>query len=83
MPDVALVTNKQFSVLKNNGSGVLSLANTYTIQQPGYAIVTADLNGDGDLDLVVFGTDSRMPCGRQTTFSYALKIVAERRQSDR
>jgi uncharacterized protein (DUF2141 family) len=33
---------------------VLSLTRTYALQQPGYAIVTADFNGDGNLDLMVF-----------------------------
>jgi hypothetical protein len=55
--DVAVVSGKDVSILSNDGSGVLSVINTYTLQQPGYAIVTADLNGDGNLDLAVFGTD--------------------------
>jgi hypothetical protein len=41
-------------VFSNNGSAALSLSHTYTLQQPGYAIVTADFNGDGNLDLMVF-----------------------------
>jgi VCBS repeat protein len=33
---------------------VLSLAHSYALQEPGGAIVTADFNGDGNLDLMVF-----------------------------
>lgn len=43
------------SILHNNGTGLLSLVHTYTLQQQGYAIVTADFNGDGNLDLAIFG----------------------------
>jgi len=60
--DVAAVTNQQggpynLYILKNNGSGALSVTNTYTLQQPGQSIVTGDVNGDGNLDLVVIGMD--------------------------
>jgi hypothetical protein len=55
-PDVAVVSSDNVYILKNNGSAGLSLVNTYTLQQPGYAIVTADFNGDGNLDLMVIST---------------------------
>ncbi len=44
-------------VLKNDGTGALTLTNTYTLQEPAQGIVTADLRGNGDLDLVVVGVD--------------------------
>lgn len=63
--DVALLTwgatgNVPFynlNILTNKGAGVLSLTHTYALKQQGYAIVTADFNGDGNLDLAVFGAD--------------------------
>src|SRR3984885_1784970 len=45
------------SIWTNDGTGTLSLAHTYTLPQSGYGIATADLNGDGSLDLVVEGVD--------------------------
>jgi hypothetical protein len=42
------------NVFSNNGSAVLSLTHSYALQQPGLAMVTADFNGDGNLDLMVF-----------------------------
>ena len=57
-PDVAVLsisTLWNLYILINDGTGALSLANTYTLHGPGYGIATADLNGDGNLDLVVFG----------------------------
>jgi|HubBroStandDraft_4_1064222.scaffolds.fasta_scaffold12837_2 hypothetical protein len=49
--------NSNLYVWTNDGTGILSLAHTYTLPQPGYAIATGDLNGDGNLDLVVEGAD--------------------------
>ena len=59
--DVALVTNMDSSlaaaynlyILRNDGTGNLTLINSYTLQEPSYGIVTADFNGDGNLDLAV------------------------------
>ncbi len=45
-------------ILKNDGTGSLTIAQTYSLQQPSYAIVNADFNGDGNLDLLVVGTDA-------------------------
>jgi hypothetical protein len=56
--DVALISNQHIYILNNSGGGVLSLTHTYSVPQPGFAIVSADFNGDGNLDLVVFETDS-------------------------
>jgi len=44
-------------VLSNNDKGALSLIQTYALQQDDAAIVTADLNGDGQLDLALLGID--------------------------
>jgi FG-GAP-like repeat len=43
-------------ILSNNGAGTLSLIHTYTLPGPANDIVTADFNGDGNLDLVVAGS---------------------------
>ena len=56
--DAAVVFERSLYILQNDGQGNLSLIQTYTLQQSGQGIVTADFNGDGKLDLVVFGTDS-------------------------
>jgi hypothetical protein len=59
-PGVAAIssgTTNSLYILTNDGSGILSLANTYPLQQPSYAIAAADVNGDGNLDLIVTGAD--------------------------
>lgn len=54
--DVAIVSLANVYILSNDGSGALSLTHTYPLPQPVYSrIVSADLNGDGNLDLVVLG----------------------------
>ena len=62
---VAVLSNRTINpssyhvyILSNDGSGMLSLAHTYTIQAPGQEIAAADLNGDGNLDLVVTSLDT-------------------------
>lgn len=44
-------------IATNDGTGILSLAHTYTLQQPSAGIAAADVNGDGNLDLIVMGAD--------------------------
>jgi FG-GAP-like repeat len=61
-PDVAVLSTQDVSgtnayILRNDGTGKLSLINTYALQDSGFEIVTADFNGDGNLDLVVIGYD--------------------------
>jgi hypothetical protein len=60
-PDVAVLSVGNslnvIDILINDGTGALKLANTYNLQQPGNGIATADLNGDGNLDLIVTGVD--------------------------
>ena len=58
--DVAAISPnnaKNLYILSNDGTGALSIAHTYTLQQPSYAIGVADINGDGKLDLVLQGQD--------------------------
>jgi hypothetical protein len=60
-PAVAVISNNTTNslyILTNDGTGILSLANTYTLSQPSYAMATADVNGDGNLDLIVTGVDT-------------------------
>jgi len=64
-PGVAVLSNRTISpssyhvyILSNDGSGMLSLSHTYAIQAPGQEISATDLNGDGNLDLVVTGLDT-------------------------
>lgn len=76
-PGVAMLSNQQIGssylynlyVLENVGSGELSLAHTYALQKPGYALVTADFNGDGNLDLAVLETD---PISQDWSYSVLL-----------
>lgn len=64
-PDVAVTSTQDVNgvdsyyvyILSNDGTGKLSLSHTYTLQDSGEVIVTADFNGDGNLDLVVIGQD--------------------------
>jgi hypothetical protein len=44
-------------ILTNDGTGALSLAHTYLVQQQVQGIATADFNGDGNLDLIAVSQD--------------------------
>jgi hypothetical protein len=70
--DVAVAsgtTSDSVTILTNNGAGVLSAGSAYTLQQPGSGITASDFNGDGNLDLMVFGTD---PVTQQWSYSVLL-----------
>jgi hypothetical protein len=53
------LANAGVDIYKNNGGGMLSLIESYTIQgsSTSEGIVTADFNGDGNLDLLVSSVD--------------------------
>ncbi|MGA2696256.1 MAG: FG-GAP-like repeat-containing protein [Terriglobales bacterium] len=61
VPDVAAVdiggNTNSLCVLVNDGTGALRLAYSYVVDAIPEAIATADLNGDGSLDLVVPSVD--------------------------
>ena len=44
-------------IFTNDGTGALSLAHIYLVQQQVQRIATADFNGDGNLDLIVVSRD--------------------------
>jgi len=67
--DVAVISSNAVEILTNDGTGTLTLTQTYGLQQPPYAIATADLNGDGNLDLVVVGID---PITQEWSYSVLL-----------
>jgi len=67
--DVAAVSRTNLYVLRNDGAGNLSQIHTYTLQQPGYAIVSADFNADGNPDLAVIEMD---PATRDWSYSVLL-----------
>ena len=57
-PGVAIVSSPIVTIFHNT-SAALFLSHSYTVQGGTIgAITTADFNGDGKLDLVVFGTDT-------------------------
>ena len=51
--DIASVTGSKVSVLLNNGDGTFGTANTFAVGADAVEIASADLNGDGNADLVV------------------------------
>jgi hypothetical protein len=61
--------SNSLSILANNGAGTLTLAHAYPLQDSALAIVTADFNGDGNLDLVVTGFDPNT-----TNWSYTVLL---------
>ena len=55
-PYIAAVdTSTNLYIFSNDGTGTLTLAHTYTLQQAALGLATADLNGDGNLDLLAVG----------------------------
>jgi len=57
LPGLAAVQSGGVYILKNNGDGSLSLSHTYTMQMPGYQIFAADLDADGNPDLLLLNSD--------------------------
>lgn len=58
-PAIAALSGVQLSIFAMNGANTLLLTHTYTLQRSGSGIVAADLNGDGNIDLAIVGTDSQ------------------------
>lgn len=59
-PDLAVTSFNNLSdvyILLGNGTGWLTMENTYALTAPGYAIAAGDLNDDGKPDLAIFTVD--------------------------
>jgi hypothetical protein len=57
-PGVAAISansSNSLSILSNDGTGNLSLAHTYSLPLSAFTIAVGDVNGDGNLDLVIAG----------------------------
>jgi FG-GAP-like repeat/FG-GAP repeat len=73
IPDVAVASLASVFILTNDGTGALSVTQTYTLQQGWFAtIVTGDFNGDGNLDLVAF--DNSPGGGDPPTWYYSVLL---------
>ncbi len=57
-PDIAVGGQSTISVLINNGDGSFQSPVSYTVSGTISALATADLNGDGDLDLIAASSGS-------------------------
>jgi hypothetical protein len=59
-PDIAATNGlgNTIYILQGDGTGKFSLQHSYTLPLPGYAVATADVNRDGNLDLVLVTVDN-------------------------
>ena len=79
--DVATANGDNVSIFLNNGNGTFALANTFSVGEGPTEIASADLNGDGDADLVV--TDDMKSAytilgNGDATFAAAKRITLDR-----
>lgn len=68
--DLASAHNSVY-IYHNDGRGALSLLHSYPLQQIAYGIVTADFNGDSNLDLLTLQSASSVP---PSAFSYSVLL---------